>query len=208
MSARPLIISTLMLSACVGPLEIESPTSGSVAAADANGRFVTPVVPVADHHQNLLSPAGVALVNRPLLQPIHVPAPVAAVLSRRAEATSDVPALASIFAEDAVFLGPDQAGGWIKGGREAAKFISSIFSPGYRLTPTIFTNRGDVAEVAGYYTRGEGTALRHPGYFNMTLAKDARPETRRSRHDQSEGAVTRTGGSNRLALKSYRMSCV
>ena len=27
-------------------------------------------------------------------------------------------------------------------------------------------------------------------------------------HDQSEGAVTRTGGSNRLALKSYRMSCV
>lgn len=173
MSTRPFLIALMMLSGCVGPNVSQSPSPSPTLERHAERQPAASVVPVADHHQHLLSPAGAALVNRPLLPQINVPTSIATVLSRRAEAATDASALATVFTDDALVLGPTQVGGWIRGGSEAAKFFSSNFSSGYRLTPTVFSQSGTVAEIAGYYTRGEGSSVRHPGYFSMTLTKDA-----------------------------------
>lgn len=126
--------------------------------------------PVVDHHQHLLSPAAAALENDPPEPRVHVPPSVEALLEQRAALSGDASRLSQIFAEDAVLLGAGNSG-WKKGAKAAAEHISSSFAPGYRLTPVAFKTAGKAAQVAGYYTRGEGASLRHPGYFSMTLTQ-------------------------------------
>jgi predicted TIM-barrel fold metal-dependent hydrolase len=129
------------------------------------------MVPMMDHHQHLLSPAALVLEARPTLPQVKVPAEIAELLKQRAERTADADRLALLYSEDVLLHGFGE-GGWIRGNRDAAEFISSTFAPGYRLTPVSYRNRGALVEVAGYYTRGEGAMLRHPGYFSMNLVKD------------------------------------
>jgi predicted TIM-barrel fold metal-dependent hydrolase len=142
----------------------------SVGAADGPPQTVKELSPLVDHHQHLLSAAAAALENDPAEQPVAVPASVAALLEQRAALTANASQLAEIFAADAVLLGAGNSG-WKKGAKAAAEHISTSFAPGYRLTPVSFKSRGKVAQLAGYYTRGEGASLRHPGYFSMTLTQ-------------------------------------
>lgn len=135
-------------------------TTASAAGAPA---------PRVDHHQHLLSPAGAEQVNPPELPEVATPPEIGALLARRAALTQD-PALATLFAPDAIFFNPVRRG-WIRGAETAAATIRNTFAPGYRLTPVRFVQHGDTAEVQGYYTRGEGPALRHPGFFALGLAR-------------------------------------
>ena len=43
--------------------------------------------------------------------------------------------------------------------------------------------------------------------LNRAIVARSRPETERSSHVQNEGWVTPIGGSNRVMLKNYRMTC-
>lgn len=163
----------IFLTGCVAPLSSDIAARETVApAAEAPLATVESerLAPLVDHHQHLLSPAGAALENKPPLPAVEVPPQIAQLLKRRAELSSDAAALAELFSEDVLLHGFGE-GGWIQGADKAAQFISSNFSPGYRLTPVSYRPRGQVVEIAGYYTRGEGETVRHPGYFSMNLVK-------------------------------------
>lgn len=148
--------------------------------ADATGSSVRPhgptanaqFAPAVDHHQHLLSPAAITMNFRPLLPRVEVPAEVADLLQQRAELSADPEGLSRLYTEEALFLGVGEKGGWIRGHREAAEHVALNFFPGYRMTPVFFAERGTAAEVAGYYSRGEGETLRHPGYFSLRLVRE------------------------------------
>lgn len=152
-----------------GRADMLSPTLKSGLTQDAQVQQLTPT---ADHHQHLLSPAAAALSSTPISPAIDVPSAVAELLRRRAELSADRSQLAQLFTEDVLFHGVGDMGGWIRGRDKAAQFVEMSFRPGYRLTPIFFRDRGKFAEVAGYYSRGKGETLRHPGYFSMNLVKE------------------------------------
>lgn len=141
-----------------------------LALAGCATSYSGPLAPRVDHHQHLLSPAGAAHVNRPAPGAVEVPAPIAQLLATRATHWNDAAALRALYADDAVMLGWE-APGWIRGADGASAFISARFGRAYQLTPIAYVDLGGTAELAGYYTRGEGDAIQRIGFFSMTLRR-------------------------------------
>ena len=129
-----------------------------------------PLVPVVDHHQHLLSPAGADLVNLSL-PPIDLPADLTQLLKDRAERWNNEKGLSELYLEDSVTLSTE-APGWIKGRSEVVKYLSARFGRPYRLTPVAYSVRDNAGHVAGYITLGEGAKSRHFGYFYLAIHKD------------------------------------
>ena len=151
-----IVAAALLLFAAVPGIASEQGDAASRADA---------IVPIADHHQHLLSPAAVELQNR-LLPPVTLPPPLARVVRERTAGWNDWQSLAKLYTEDSVvFAGDDR--GWVRGPRDVAQYLSTRFASAYSLAPVI--QRGDAshAYVAGYYVRGN----RAIGYFNIVWAK-------------------------------------
>ncbi|HXG99818.1 MAG TPA: amidohydrolase family protein [Sphingomicrobium sp.] len=125
-------------------------------------------VPIVDHHQHLLSPAGADLVN-PKATAIAVPSEIGRLLEERARRWEDKAGLAKLYTDDALIFGGDFSG-WLKGPKAAADFFYNRFARAYRMTPSAYRGDDKTAGLGGYYTRAAGDG-RHIGYFSMTLVK-------------------------------------
>ena len=132
----------------------------------------TKLVPLADHHTHLISPATAAIINGPPLAAIEVPRELARLLEIRAERWNDQTALASLYTDDAVVLIEEAPKSGLFRGRDLiAHYLSGRFARPYRLTPVSYATSGSVAHVTGYYSRAEGAETQRIGYFQLGLIK-------------------------------------
>ncbi len=175
MNFRLCITAFALLVGCAHQDPPKAPASWTLAAitGDAQPRArLVPLVPLVDHHQHLLSPAGATLVNTPPLQAIELPREIANLLVERSQRWNDVQRLTRLFHPHAAQIDAGNSPGWIEGGAKAAEYISSRFDSAYRLTPVLLRTNGNSVHVGGYYTRGDAEAARHIGYFSMNLLKE------------------------------------
>jgi predicted TIM-barrel fold metal-dependent hydrolase len=140
------------------------------AAAVSAAERPSPAVPRIDHHQHLLSPAGVELLAPSLLPAVEPPREISRLLRGVEEHWNDKAGLADLFVEDSVVLSVDSPG-WLRGRAAVTGYLSGLFSRPYRMTPVTFRMEGTGGHVAGYLTRGEGTAAKPFGYFYLGLDK-------------------------------------
>jgi predicted TIM-barrel fold metal-dependent hydrolase len=141
---------------------------GLVSAAGAQETQLT-ITPIADHHQHLLSPAGAAWLNR-VPSPLEtLPPEVGALLRERARRWNDPASLARLYTAATPVLS-DLEPQFLLGGA-AAKYIGTRFARPFDLSPRAFKQVGEVAHVAGFYTRGTGADFRRLGNFYMRLEK-------------------------------------
>jgi predicted TIM-barrel fold metal-dependent hydrolase len=128
------------------------------------------VVPVADHHAHLLSPATVKLINPPPLPQIELPADLARLLRARESAWNEKSALMKLYTEDSlVFDMLDHR--WIRGRAEVAAYLAELFARPYRVTPIACTTDGAAGHIAAYFTRGDGASASHFGQVLFSLRK-------------------------------------
>lgn len=121
-----------------------------VAVGCAHGALV----PVADHHQHLLSPATAVLAGETLQPAITLPDDLAALFHTREQHWNDKPFLTAIYTEGSIFY--DQDGpSWLRGAKEIGDFVGGRFSRAYTLTPIAYGGDGRSAHVAAYFTRGD-----------------------------------------------------
>lgn len=131
-----------------------------------------PMVPAADHHTHLLSPAGAKLVNDPPLPAVDLPEDLARLLRDREKGWNDKSALTALFTEDSLLLDIREPV-WIRGRDEVATYLAGNFARPYRMTPVAHGAEGSTGHIAGYFTRGEGASARHFGHFLLSLKKGA-----------------------------------
>ena len=124
-----------------------------------------PGVPLADHHQHLLSPAAAALQNY-MWPPVALPAGLARVMQERAHAWNDKKRLAALYMKDAIVLTAGTPG-WLRGRDRVAGYLSTRFASAYSLTPVTCRVSGSSGYIAGYFTRGG----KHIGYFMLAVEK-------------------------------------
>lgn len=129
-----------------------------------------PVAPQVDHHTHLLSPAAAKLVNEPPLPAIELPEDLARLLRAREKGWNDKSALTGLFTEDSLLLDIREPH-WIRGRDEVATYLAGNFARPYRMTPVVYGVEGSAGHIAGYFTRGEGSATRHFGHFLISLKK-------------------------------------
>lgn len=132
----------------------------------------TPAVPRVDYHQHLYSPAVVDLLNEPLAPAVELPADLARLVAQRTAAWNDKAKLDELFTEDSVVLSPE-APGWVKGREAVTTLLSRRFGRAFAMTPVSYSIDGNSGTIAGFYTRGEGAAAKHFGYFFLALRKNA-----------------------------------
>jgi predicted TIM-barrel fold metal-dependent hydrolase len=125
------------------------------------------VVPLVDHHQHLLSPAGAAVVNR-VLPRIALPDEFAQLLAARIAHSNDAALLRPLYTEDALVLGPESPG-WIRGRDGGIAMLSTVFSRPYDLVPVTYRIDGAGGSIAGYFTRKNDSSP--IGYFFLDLQK-------------------------------------
>jgi hypothetical protein len=99
------------------------------------------IVPAADHHQHLVSPALVASFYPPPLEAIAVPADVGSVLSRIEAGWNDPAALAKLMT-DAVILRTTEGAGWARGRTAVSEELGTRFARPYRIAPVAFRREG------------------------------------------------------------------
>jgi predicted TIM-barrel fold metal-dependent hydrolase len=131
-------------------------------------------VPLIDAHQHLASPEDARLLNHSLPE-IAPPADIAALLEQLRVHWNDPAALAPLYAADAVALAnySNPNTGW-KTGREAvSRSLATLFARPFAFTPVLVRIAGQEGRVAGYLSRGTGQALRHFGYFELALHREA-----------------------------------
>lgn len=126
--------------------------------------------PRASHHQHLISSATAAVWSSEPLAEVALPQPFNRLLAARATAFGDPARLASLYAEDAVFLGSDEPG-WVRGRAEIGRRLAGTFGSAYRLTPIDYGMDGTTGRLAGYLTRGDGGAARHFAHVFLSLRK-------------------------------------
>lgn len=143
-----------------------APSTPATAAQQPPG----PIVALVDHHQHLVSPAGVVWLNRGLFPDLALPEDLARLLRQRAERWNDKTALAELYTEDSLVL-PREEPGWLRGRSAVAGHLSTLFARAYRLTPIAHATKGSAGHIAGYFTRGDGASARHFGRFYMGLEK-------------------------------------
>jgi len=129
-----------------------------------------PVVPLADHHEHLLSPASAKLVNDPLLPAVALPEDLGRLFQAVEKGWNDQQALTALFTEDSLVLDSREPR-WIQGRDEATKFLSELFARPYRVTPVAYGIEGSAGHVVAYLTRGEGTAAKHFGQALFSVRK-------------------------------------
>lgn len=128
------------------------------------------LVPVADHHQHLLSPASAKLVRNTPPPAVELPADLARLLREREKGWNDQPAIARLYTEDSLIL-EIQDSQWIQGHAEVTEHVATRFARPYRMTPISYGMDGSAGHIAGYFTRGEGAEARHFGQFLLSLKK-------------------------------------
>lgn len=139
----------------------------SASAADAPA-----IVPLVDHHQHLLSPAGAELENRHLFESAPVPADVQQVLQQVETHWNDAKGLAPLYTVDSA-TNDIVKGGW-KHGREAvADYQSRQFRAAYRFVPRDVDVTGKDARIAGNLVRGNGDDAKAVGIFALVLQKES-----------------------------------
>lgn len=135
--------------------------------------LTTHAAPKADYHVHLLSPVTAKMAEEPPLPAVSMPAELAPLFRERERVWNDRAALASLFTEDTVAF--NQYGGdmqtWLRGRESVAEYLSVLFARPYRITPVAVTIDGAHAQLAGYFTRGEGEAMKYVGHVFLTLRK-------------------------------------
>jgi predicted TIM-barrel fold metal-dependent hydrolase len=146
---------------------------GATACASAPGAQ-PPIVPVVEYHAHLLSPVAAVMANEPPLPAIETRSELVPLLRAMEQGWNDRAALAALFTEDAVTLNQGNADlqTWIRGRDAVAEYLSTRFSRAYRITPVAATVDGSSAQLAGYFTRGEGATLKHFGHVFLSLRKE------------------------------------
>ena len=139
-----------------------------VGAPQAPQHVQSRILPLVDHHQHLLSPAGAELVNRRPLPAVELPEDLAHLLREREQRWNDSAAIADLYTMESLALGPDSPG-WTLGRSSVAGLLSARFARAYYLTPVFYRMSGSAGRIAGYYTRGSGDSRRHFGYFYIDL---------------------------------------
>ena len=134
------------------------------------GETPGPMVPLADHHQHLLSPASAKLANDPPLPAVELPEDLNRLFRAVEKGWNDKQALAALFTEDSVVL-DSRDPHWIKGRDEVTTFLSGLFARPYRVTPVAYGIEGSAGHVAAYLTRGEGAAAKHFGQALFSVRK-------------------------------------
>jgi hypothetical protein len=120
------------------------------------------ILPVADHHQHLLSPVTAPMAGGTKLAAVVLPEELAALVRERVAHWNEKGPLAALYAEDAVFLDRWDPN-WLRGRDEVADYVSTQFARPYTVTPVAFGVNGNGAYIAAYFTRGEGAAAKHLG---------------------------------------------
>jgi predicted TIM-barrel fold metal-dependent hydrolase len=129
----------------------------------------SPIVPLVDHHQHLLSPAVAELESR-TLPTVELPQDLARLLRDITARWNDKTALADLYTEDSLVQSTEPPG-WIRGRAAVAAYLSSRFARAYNLTPVVYRIEGSAGHISGYLTRGEGASTQHFGYFYLALGK-------------------------------------
>ena len=126
------------------------------------------VFPLVDHHQHLLSGAGLALFYPQPLEAIALPDELARVVAQIESRWNQPASLAELMTEAAVVRTAAGAG-WTRGRAAASEVLGTLFARPYRITPVAFSREGRSAHVEGFLTRGEGAARKHFGSFELVL---------------------------------------
>jgi predicted TIM-barrel fold metal-dependent hydrolase len=113
-----------------------------------------PLVPLADHHQHLLSPAAVAIARNRLQPAVALPEELAGLLAARIEHWNDKAFLAGLYTDASIFYEQDGPS-WIRGAKTVGNFVGGRFARAYTITPIAFGSDGTKAHVAAYFTREE-----------------------------------------------------
>ena len=148
--------------------------ASDVVLAQSPGN-TAPIVPYAEYHAHLLSPATAAMAHEPVLPAVDVPADLAAVLRTLEKGWNDTTVIAGLLGDDVVLYnsGNDDLPTWVLGRASGARYLSTRFSRAYRITPVSYHVDGRSAQVAGYLSRGEGAATRHFGHVLIALNKNS-----------------------------------
>ena len=160
--ATPLTCALLAIACAASPQR----TGG---AADP---CTSPIAPIADHHQHLVSPAGLALLYPQPLDGIALPAALAQVLSQIEAHWNEPPALARMMTDGAI-LRTGEGAGWARGRAAASEALGTLFGRPYRMTPVAFAEEGRAAHVEGFFTRGDDPSRRHFGSFQLAIERGA-----------------------------------
>ncbi|MFL6690863.1 MAG: amidohydrolase family protein [Alphaproteobacteria bacterium] len=130
----------------------------------------TAIVPLADYHQHLLSPAVAELENRHLFQSAALAVDLKQVLQSFEAHWNDPKGLADLFTADSATNILD--GGWKRGRQAVADYQSKQFRAAYRFVPIDVEVTGKDAHLAGNLARGQGVDAKIVGLFALVLAKE------------------------------------
>lgn len=144
----------------------------AAAACGAQEPAGRPLVPVADHHLHVLSPAAALHNSATPLPAVKVPEAVDALLRERANRWNDAAALAELYTAESLVLDPEDAA-WMRGPKPGATYLSRQYISAYEITPVDFAADGNSARIAGYYTRGEGASRKYLAHVVLALTKNA-----------------------------------
>jgi predicted TIM-barrel fold metal-dependent hydrolase len=127
-------------------------------------------VPLVDHHQHLLSPAGVAILTPPLLPEIRLPETLVPLVRERMRRWNDQKALAELYSENSLYFAGGTVG-WVRGREVVAGYVRwTISDTPYHMKPVTYDLEGSAAKIAGYFVEADGTD-RHFGFFLLVLDK-------------------------------------
>jgi predicted TIM-barrel fold metal-dependent hydrolase len=135
--------------------------------SEPSAQAASATVPIADHHQHLVSPAGAEKIDR-TLPPIVLPPDLADLLRRRAALAGDEAALSTLYTSDATMWGGSFRD-WLRGPTQIADYVA-FRGGGYALTPTVLQQGSDYAHISGYFTASEGG--RHGAAFSLLARRE------------------------------------
>jgi len=123
------------------------------------------VVPLADHHQHLVSRAGVALLYPQPLDGTALPDELARVVSEIESRWNDPAALAKLMT-DAAVVRTDAGAGWARGRAAASEALGTLFARPYRITPVAFGREEHTAHVEGFSRAARARRENTSAHFN------------------------------------------
>jgi uncharacterized protein len=159
------VLLVIASAACVGsgPPVVAAPNPAPFQA-------VVPLVPLADHHQHVASPAAAAHSSDVPLPVADLPGELARLLELRAERWNDARLLGELFTDSAVVL-DDDGPVWVIGRDAVSGYLATLFARAHRITPVAYGVHGDGAFVIGYYTRDAESGVRHFGHAHLSLVR-------------------------------------
>jgi uncharacterized protein len=167
---RAVLLLVIASSGCVGRA-----VTATVAAPNPAIRTEEPLVPRADHHQHVASPAAAAHSSDSPLPSVVLPRELALLLELRAERWNDAARLAELFTDSAVVL-DDDGPVWAVGRDAVSGYLAALFVRAHWITPVAYGVHGSGAYIVGYYSRDIESGVRHFGHVHLSLVRgsDAR----------------------------------